>query len=190
LSKLSTTHVVLGLLIERPGYGYDLAQRIETRFGFLGLVDGGVYKTLERLQGKGWIEPYGPKPVGGTARGAPRIRYRVTPDGTAEFRRWKALPTTRAYLRDMLRVRLTLATPEDLPELLEMVEEQIEECLNELARLQRGTLVQAADDGTAWETSALIIAEDLEVRLLQTLVDWLYGVAGILERRIEQGPET
>ena len=31
MSGVSTKHVVLGLLIERPGYGYDLAQRLGER---------------------------------------------------------------------------------------------------------------------------------------------------------------
>src|SRR6185312_6150626 len=49
VSGLSTKHVVLGLLIERPGYGYDLIQRARSRFGFLGLSENFVYRTLERL---------------------------------------------------------------------------------------------------------------------------------------------
>jgi len=30
---MSAKHAILGLVIERPGYGYQLAQRLEERFG-------------------------------------------------------------------------------------------------------------------------------------------------------------
>jgi DNA-binding PadR family transcriptional regulator len=39
VSALSNKHVVLGLLIERPGWGYEVQQRLDQRFGFLALSE-------------------------------------------------------------------------------------------------------------------------------------------------------
>ena len=90
MGRLSTKHAVLGLMIDRPSYGYNLQQQIAERLGFLGLAESTVYKTLERLEQDGWVEEVGQKQVGGTRRGAPRILYRATPDGVASWKSSRA----------------------------------------------------------------------------------------------------
>ena len=115
MSGLSTRHVVLGLLVERPGYGYDLQQRIDARLGFLRLSESAVYKILERLEREAWIEEAGQRRIGITRRGAPRVMYRATALGLDQFRAWMATPCERALLRDELQAKLTVADPEDLP---------------------------------------------------------------------------
>jgi DNA-binding PadR family transcriptional regulator len=127
VSGLSTKHVVLGLLIERQGYGYDLLQRARSRFGSLGLSENFVYRTLERLEQDGWIEETGDKSVGNTRRGAPRVMYRSTALGRDRFKEWIATPSERAVLRDDLQAKLNLSEPDDLPELLAVAERQCQE---------------------------------------------------------------
>ena len=78
MGRLSTKHAVLGLMIDRPSYGYNLQQQIAERLGFLGLAESTVYKTLERLEQDGWVEEVGQKQVGGTRRGAPRKRRTIS----------------------------------------------------------------------------------------------------------------
>jgi DNA-binding PadR family transcriptional regulator len=46
---MSAKNAVLGLVIERPGYGYDLARRLEERFGSSGFAPTGVYSALDQL---------------------------------------------------------------------------------------------------------------------------------------------
>jgi DNA-binding PadR family transcriptional regulator len=46
---MSAKHAVLGLVIEHPGYGYQLAQRLDERFGSSGFAPSGVYSALDRL---------------------------------------------------------------------------------------------------------------------------------------------
>lgn len=81
-------HIVLGLLIERPGYGYDLKHRLSERFAFLELSENAVYSVLNRLEEDGWIEPEPNQRPAQTRRGAPRIRYRPTPVGRQRFKEW------------------------------------------------------------------------------------------------------
>jgi DNA-binding PadR family transcriptional regulator len=102
--------VVLGLLVERPGYGYELQRRLGDRFAFLGVAETSVYRLLDALERSGEIEVRGPKPVGGTPRGAPRVTYEVTGAGHTVFSRWMASPCRLPVVRDELLVRLALAT--------------------------------------------------------------------------------
>jgi DNA-binding PadR family transcriptional regulator len=184
VSGLSTKHVVLGLLIERPGYGYDLTQRLDSRLGFLRLSDNAVYKTLERMEGDGWIEEMGEKRVGRTRRGAPRVIYRATDFGRERFKDWIATPSDRAVLRDELQAKLTVSDPADLPELLAVAEAQHRGCLNELAALNRPVLAQVAEPQVPWHHAAVLMTDEFNVRWLQMLVDWLDAICELIEERI------
>jgi DNA-binding PadR family transcriptional regulator len=184
MSGLSTRHVVLGLLVERPGYGYDLQQRIDARLGFLGLSESAVYKILERLEHDGWIEEIGRKAVGATRRGAPRVMYRATALGRERFAQWMTAPCQRAVLRDELQAKLNVAEPTDLPELLAAAEAQGRECLAELAKLQRPAFAQTVAADVPWPDAALLMVDDFRLRYLQMLVDWLDAICELLEERI------
>lgn len=188
MSGLSTKHVVLGLLIEQPGYGYDLLKRARSRFGSLGLSENFVYKTLERLEQDGWIEEKGDKETGNTRRGAPRVIYRSTTLGRECFKEWLATPSERAVLRDELQAKLSLSEPDDLPELLAVAEVQHRECVAELAGMQRPVLVHVAEPEVPWHHAAVMMADDLSLRWLQALVDWLTAICELVEERIERTP--
>ncbi|MEX1142422.1 MAG: PadR family transcriptional regulator [Thermoleophilaceae bacterium] len=189
MSRLSTKHVVLGLMIERPSYGYGLQQQIAERLGFLGLAESAVYKTIERLEDDGWIEEAGEKQVGRTRRGAPRILYRATPEGIEGFRRWMAEPSDRAVVRDELQAKLALSGPADLPQLLELAEAQARECLAELTLLSRPGLAQAATPDVPWSAAARMMVDDFKGRWLESLIDWLDAICDVMEERIQQAPD-
>lgn len=186
MSGLSTKHVVLGLLIERPGYGYDLQQRLDRRVGFLGLSENAVYKILERLETEGSIEEIGDKKVGRTRRGAPRVMYRSTTVGRERFKEWIATPCDRTVVRDELQAKLAVSHPDDLPELLAVAEAQHRECLTELGPLRRPVLAHVADPDVPWHHAAVLMADDFKMRWLQTLVDWLDAICVLIEERIER----
>ncbi len=165
MSGVSTKHVVLGLLVERPGYGYDLGQRLDARLGFLGLSENVVYRILDRLEDEGWIEEIGKRSFGRTRRGAARVMYGPTQSGVERFREWIAEPNDRAVLRDELRTKLVLADPGDLPRLRAAAEEQARECLAELELLRRPLLAEAASDEVPWSNAAAILVDDFETAL-------------------------
>jgi DNA-binding PadR family transcriptional regulator len=189
MSRLSTKHVVLGLMIDRPSYGYGLQQQIAERLGFLGLAESVVYKTIERLEVDGWVEETGEKQVGRTRRGVPRILYRATDEGVEQFRRWMAEPSDRTMLRDELQAKLALSDPADLPRLLETAEAQARECLAELALLGRPSLADAATPDVPWSSAARMMVDDFKARWLESLVDWLDAICEVMEERIEHSPE-
>lgn len=186
MARLSTKHVVLGLMIERPSYGYGLQQQVADRLGFLGLAESAVYKTIERLEADGWVEEVGEKEVGRTRRGAPRVLYRATPAGVTEFRTWMAEPSDRATVRDELHAKLALADPSDLPQLLCAAEIQSRECLAELASIQRPALAATDSGELPWPAVAGAMMDDFKARWLELLVDWLDEVCRLIEDRIER----
>lgn len=185
MGRLSTRHVVVGLLVGRASYGYRLACDIQERLAFLGLGESAVYKTIERLEADGWIEEVGEHRIGRTRRGAPRVLYRATDQGVEQFRRWMAQPSDRALMRDELHAKLALSEPDDLPALLGTAERQIADCLDDLAALARPALGDLRADDMPWGRLAQMMVDDFRARSLEGLIDWLNDLCVILERRIE-----
>jgi DNA-binding PadR family transcriptional regulator len=77
---------LLGLIIERPSYAYDLAQRFERRYGTaLPLSNiGHIYTALGALGGRSLIEE-----IPGTREGRqPKPHYKATARGVTEYREW------------------------------------------------------------------------------------------------------
>lgn len=77
---------LLGLIIERPTYAYDLAQRFERRYQtVLALSNvGHVYTALAALEGRALVEE-----IPGTRVGRqPKPHYRATPEGARAYRQW------------------------------------------------------------------------------------------------------
>lgn len=188
MSRLSTKHVVLGLMIDRPSYGYLLQQQLGERLGFLGLADSAVYKTIERLEADGWVEEVGVSALGSVARGARsrRVLYRATPQGVQTFKAWMAEPCDRAVLRDELQAKLAVSTPDDLPQLLAMAEAQAQACLVELAQMQRPRLTVAGAPDVPWPVAARMMADDFQARWLEGLVDWLNAICEVMEERVRR----
>lgn len=78
---------VLGLVLERPSYGYELSKRFEQRFGaLLSVSRSHIYSALNSLLRDRLIEPL---PHDGSLR-QPKVHYRATADGVAAFRTWLA----------------------------------------------------------------------------------------------------
>ena len=59
-----------------------------------------------------------------------------------------------------------------------------------LAQLSRPSLVDSAQSDVSWTDAAVILLDDFQVRWLELLVDWLHGVADVIQRRMEHSPAT
>lgn len=89
---------VLGLVIERPSYGYELFQRLERRYG--GVLDppiSQIYAALNALERSALIEPLPeeerplvPDEALRPAKRQPKVHYRATASGARAFREWVA----------------------------------------------------------------------------------------------------
>jgi DNA-binding PadR family transcriptional regulator len=181
---LSTKHVVLGLVIDRPGYGYELQQRMNRRLGFLGLSENVIYGVLDRLEREGLIEERGPKAAGQTRRGSPRVMYEATPAGLEAFRRWMASPSRPAVLREELQAKLAVSAPEHAAPLIELTEQLELEYLRELQQLTGARKGDLDDPDLSWDALAEILVDEAQAIRLEGTIAWLQRTRSILGRRL------
>jgi DNA-binding PadR family transcriptional regulator len=90
---------VLGVLVERPRHGYDIAAELQpgTPIGDVWRVTRQlVYRALERLEALGLAEPHRTEP---SMAGPPRTIYRPTTPGRATLGGWLATPVE--HVRDV-----------------------------------------------------------------------------------------
>jgi DNA-binding PadR family transcriptional regulator len=177
---MSMKYAVLGLLVQRRGYGYDLVQRFEEQVGPAWQLNAGaIYVALDKLEQEGLVRPLA---NGGeasptrrrTTRGAPRVIYEATPQGVERFEDWMAAGSAIAPMREELHLKLALSQPHNLGRLIELTYEQEQACLD---RLEQHRSTASFDDllGAAqpWPAIASVMVRDAEVAHLQATVEWL-----------------
>jgi DNA-binding PadR family transcriptional regulator len=130
---MSAKHALLGLLLNRPAYPYELADRLQARLGpAWGINSGQLYQTIRRMAQDELIEP-----VDGPEEGrADRHIFAITELGAEEFERWFEDSTHRARLtRRPLLVKITLAGPERLKDALKQIDAYEHDCAERLKEL-------------------------------------------------------
>jgi DNA-binding PadR family transcriptional regulator len=180
---MSAKNAVLGLVIERPGYGYDLARRLKERFGSSGFAPTGVYSALDQLSAEALVRSAGCRSDGDHERAAPRTIYEATPKGIDRFERWMLDSSSLAPVRDELYMKLALSKPHNLSRLIELARAQEEDCLARLRELrQRPDRVGAVP--SAWPDVAALLVRDAEIKQLQARVEWLQKARTIMAKLI------
>ena len=102
--RSSVNWAVLGLVIERPGYGYDLYQRLERSYAdALELSSPSqIYKALTALEGRGLIEKLpADQPLPDELR-QPKPHYRATAEGLRSYEDWLTTQITEDGQRSLL----------------------------------------------------------------------------------------
>ncbi len=133
--KAGTKYAVLGLLAERPSYGYEVLVRFRRAFDAAQweITPQGLYAALDRLERDGLIEP-----VEASHRDAgrrqPRTAYCVTPSGQQELRSFLETPMSADPSRAELLVRLQGVGAHDVDALQLMLDRHEQACLDELGR--------------------------------------------------------
>jgi DNA-binding PadR family transcriptional regulator len=182
---MSAKHAVLGLVIERPGYGYQLAQRLEERFGSSGFAPSGVYSALDHLSRDEFVRSAGEMGAGPARRAAPRTIYEATTDGVEHFEAWMIGPSPAPPLRDELHMKIALCRPHNVPMLIDMVGGQELVCLGRLRDLKR-----AADEiprsTRDWPRLMRMLAADAEVAFWNARIEWLQSARELLEQLREE----
>lgn len=137
---MSAKHALLGLLLHRSAYPYELADRLQQRLGPAWDVNSGqLYQTVSRLEQDGLIERVDDAVAGREDRHV----FAITGDGVDEFERWFEGATASVRLsRRPLLVKITLAGPERLEGALEKVAAYERDCASNLRDLagQRETI--------------------------------------------------
>lgn len=111
LKKGSLGLLLLHLLQARPGYGYELCERLRNQSGgMLTFEDGAIYPLLHAFERQGWVEAFWEEGSRSelalsaeSARRGPRRRYyRLTPRGQEALQ--AALHEWHLFARAMTRV--------------------------------------------------------------------------------------
>jgi DNA-binding PadR family transcriptional regulator len=193
---MSVKYAVLGLLVQRRGYGYDLVQRFEEQVGPAWQLNAGaIYVALDKLEQEGLVRPV-PSPDGApptrrrTMRGAPRVTYEATSEGIDRFEDWMTTGSSRSPMREELHLKLALSQPRNLPRLIELTYEQEQDCLERLERHRESAGVEdLVDAAQPWSTIASVMVRDAEVAQLQATVEWLRRVREAM-RWLQDRPEA
>jgi DNA-binding PadR family transcriptional regulator len=147
---------LLGLVIERPSHGYELAHRFERAFdGILYLSSlSYIYTSLKALESRGLVEAITGK---GGAR-QPKPRYRATAEGVRQFEEWFAERVREDFRRSQLFSR-QLAVFAHNPDIgLKLVERVRQVCMEEASN---ATIVSR-------DTASMDLASGLAARLTST----------------------
>lgn len=157
---------LLGLLLERPGHGGDLANRLAARLGETWRVDtNDVYRLLEQLERTGLAVARDEPKRGNQER--THVVYHPT-DATSEaLTLWMETLLPREPVRLGLQAKLSVAREQDAERLLVALKAYERECLV-LAHLV------SPSDGNArsWAALCMDCTRDSVYGQLQREVDW------------------
>jgi len=179
---MSAKNAVLGLVIERPGYGYDLARRLEARFGSSGFAPTGVYSALDQLSSDELVRNAGSRAGDANERTAPRTIYEATPKGIDHFEEWMVGGSSLAPVRDELYMKIALSRPHNLSRLIELASTQEQDCLARLQELREPARGPQQGRPKAWPEVAVLLIRDAEIKQLQARVEWLQRARIIMDK--------
>ncbi|MEX0972946.1 MAG: PadR family transcriptional regulator [Solirubrobacterales bacterium] len=180
---------VLGLLVERRGYGYELVQRLAVRLGpAWQLSPSTVYAALDQLEADGYVTDVtdAGMPFGSAGRRrARRVVYEATESGRDAFEGWLAQPSLQAEpIRGNLALRIAAARRGDLSVLLDATGQA-----EQIARSVRSQAIEAAPPAgeRRWEDAMSALIALRAIRRLDGELDWLTHVRQALEA-LASGP--
>ena len=175
-SFLSPEYVVLGLLRLEAGHGYQVHQRLEQDLGSLWTVhQNQAYNILKRLEAAGLVRG---TPGGKSAHA--RRRMSLTPAGRRRFDQWLRAPTglsARALRVDFL-TRLYFAQRLDPKLAHEIIDAQLAVTRDGVAHLPHRPAIEQPPSLVAE------LSEDLRVRHLRLVLEWLESLHGRIETPI------
>src|SRR5271154_2606401 len=183
---MSAKYAILGLVIERPGYGYQLAQRLGERFGSSAFAPSGVYSALDQLSRDEFVRAAGEIGPGPARRAAPRMIYEATEEGIDHFESWLLGSSPTPPLRDELHMKITLCRPGNLPRLIDLIYGQELACIGRLHDIKRSAEGEAAGAVQEWSRLMRMLARDAEIALWKARIDWLRSARDLLDGLLEE----
>lgn len=152
---------VLGLVIERPSYGYEILQRFERNYGDLLKLSSPsqIYTALDSLVDRGMSETTSEPSPGGASR-QPKLHYRATEQGVLRYQEHLMGQAEEDRRRSSLFAReLAALAPEAALAVLDRYEQL---CLSQAtkARPGEGGVEPAAPDASTTLADRLAAEEE------------------------------
>lgn len=163
-SSTSLRGALLALLLERPGHGYDLANRLRERLGSSWAISRTyIYSLLDELESEGLIVGRS-EPV---RNGRLLVTFHPTELTTLALTQWMQTLTPREPVRIGLQAKIAVAREEDAPWLLQALREYERECLK-LLQSTSATIVNRRH----WKMLVLDCARDAVDGQLRAEIEW------------------
>lgn len=127
---------LLGLVIERPSYGYELVQRFQRTYGETLVLSSAsrIYRLLELLRSHSLIEQYRVDAQESALTRQPKPHFRATEQGVCAYQEWLVGHIAEERRRSWLFARqLAMLEPEAALEVIERFERENLEEAGEMA---------------------------------------------------------
>lgn len=181
---MSVQNVVLGQLIRRRGYGYELADRLRDWTDAFELSEAAVYAALRQLERRGLIAEAGREELRRNGKQAGlRVIFEATEEGRAHFARWMAEAPRKAPLREELHMQLMLAEDEDVPSLIESLRQMELDCREGLARVLALSFDPRRSPHARLSPFGAPLVQDGLTSHLQATMEWAQRSRRALENR-------
>lgn len=173
---MSMKYAVLGLLVERRGYAYDIARRFEDTVGPAFHVHyGAIYQALDALERdeliRGALREHDELSER-RRRTGPRVVYETTDEGIEAYEQWIRTPARVEPLRGELALKVALSRPEHGPALLSLIDDYERACLERLK--EHAEIAQDTEEELgSWRLSSSAIARERATRLLNAEIEWI-----------------
>ncbi len=171
---------LLGLLLERPGHGGDLANRLAARLGETWRVDtNDVYRLLEQLEKTG-LAVSRDEPKRNNHRRTHLVYY-PTEEASEALTLWMETLLPREPVRLGLQAKLSVAREQDAHRLLQALKAYERECL------MLAQLVGPTDGrGRSWTALCMDCTRDAVYTQLQGEIDWSQRTRRRINEFLEQ----
>ena len=184
-------YAVLGLLVERPGYGYSLINQLLELVGDAYRVnEGAVYGALDKLKADGYVTDVERQSVGDSKRHQRRL-YAITPEGRQAVSRWLSGPAAVGAepARSELVRRLAFSDREHAASLLELITASELDCIDLIAAATHRQHALTARSPGEWEAEVERLVHGYGISLLQAQLDWHRDARSVVARFADEADD-
>lgn len=182
--RSTTNWMVLGLVIERPSYGYELSKRAERQFGdFFTIARSHVYAALDSLVRRAMIERM---EIETGSHRQPKPHYRATAAGVRAYRGWLGRSMREDPRRVELMERLLSVHRADATVMLDVIAVYEQACLDEISTIA----LNPAERTVAPHDVALRLLMEERRLALQAQMQWIDYARRELRGADPDGAET
>jgi DNA-binding PadR family transcriptional regulator len=182
---LPVKHAVLGLLMERTGYGYDVANRLSERLGpGVAVSESTVHSSIKSLRNEGSIEF-----VRRTFRGDQvAVWYSTTRSGAGRYHGWLDEPLTLEPVRDELYLKFAMVDVGRLPRYRAEFKRLELECVAQIGAHTRGyPLADELTDPVSWGVARRLLLDSRALDYLNCNLAFIRRTLGVLRWAEAQG---